>query len=94
MGRHKKTAVVLFDCGFVSLMSATTIAVMRRLWRNSSGMRARSPAPAHPRTQNRAFFIRTADCKKTQFFNSQGGINQFSDSFPQKKECVYKNILI
>ena len=25
MGRHNKTAVVLIDCGFVSLMSATTI---------------------------------------------------------------------
>jgi hypothetical protein len=28
MGRHKKTAVVLIDCGFVSLMSATTIEVV------------------------------------------------------------------
>ena len=28
MGRHKKTAVVLIDCGFVSLMSATTIGMV------------------------------------------------------------------
>ena len=28
MGRHKKTAVVLIDCGFVSLMSATTIEMV------------------------------------------------------------------
>ena len=28
MGRHKKTAVVLVDCGFVSLMSATTIGTV------------------------------------------------------------------
>jgi len=27
MGRYKKTAVVLFDCGFVFLNIATTIAV-------------------------------------------------------------------
>lgn len=38
MGRHKKTAVVLIDCGFLCLVNATTIGtVMRTLGRNSSG---------------------------------------------------------
>ena len=38
MGRHKKTAVVLIDCGFVSLMSATTIEVVTsNLLRNLNG---------------------------------------------------------
>ena len=41
MERHKKNAVVLFDCVF---NTATTIAaVMRTQGRNSSGKRARSP---------------------------------------------------
>ena len=44
MGRHKKTAVVLLDCGFVSLMSATTIEMVTSgLPRSLNGKRARSP---------------------------------------------------
>ena len=54
-GDTTKTAVVLFDCVFVFLNTATTIAaVMRTLGRNLSGKRARSP----PKKRSREILFR------------------------------------